>query len=437
MKIAVLVSDPLLTRALVDLLRSHGHDAHGLPNALDGSDLRIVSSNGSTAPTGCATLVLDRRMPRARGTSSVAALREALATSGETTWPAPLDTEALVDALGGAMAPPDVAPPPLVPDLSTAPHAWIVTDSSVTRIASANQEARVLLRLPADPAGVPIDALPLGPRLRDAVREESEGLRTTQIAGATHQAAWWTEGRGHRIVCFLASLLHEQTADRSARALAELGKMAATLAHEIRNPVASLDGALELLAHESDPEDRREILAMARERLQHLTRLLEKTLTLARPIEGPLEQVDAQAVIASAVTTLRLDPRFGESVKVAVDAPTEPVHVLGYQGPLLQAMLNLLLNAAQAQDGRGAIHIALERDRGRALLRIQDEGPGIPADKREEVFKPFYTTRTDGTGLGLAEVRRALEAFDAEIEVLDVEQGACFQLTLPLVPGPA
>ena len=434
MRIAVLVSDPLLGRALVDLLRAHGHTAHTHATAVDGSALRILTAEDGPAPPGCATLLLERRTPRSHGRDPVGDLRTALATGGKATWPTPLDTHALAAALEDDGPPRQTPEPADVPDLCAAPHAWIVTDSAVEYVQSANAEAVALLRLPPDPAGALLDGLPLGPRLRDALREESDGLRSTQIAGSTHQAAWWTEGEGRRVVCFLQCLASERHADRSARSLAQLGTMAATLAHEIRNPVASLDGALELLAHETDPEERNEILRMARERLRHLTRLLEKTLTLARPIKGALGEVDAQAVIASAVTTLRMDPHFAD-VTISVDAPEEPVYLRAYEGPLLQALLNLMLNAAQAQDGHGAVQVVLEVDRGRALLRVQDEGPGIPADKREEVFQPFYTTRPTGTGLGLAEVRRALEAFDAEIEILDVARGACFQLTLPLALG--
>ena len=434
MRIAVLVSDTLLCRALVDLLRHAGHDVHTQENAVEGSDLRILTAGGPPAPPGCATLLLERGAPRPTDVDPVIALRDAVTTSGQATWPAPLDVRALAGALGGGTPSAAAVDPIVVPDLSSAPHAWLVTDGAVHHVHTANAEAAALLRLPRDPAGTPLDGLPLGPRLRDALREESEGLRTTQIAGRTHQAAWWTAGGGRRIVCFLASLGHEHQADRAARALAELGKMAATLAHEIRNPVASLDGALELLEHESDPDERAEILGMAKERLKQLSRLLEKTLTLARPIEGPTEDVEVQAVMASAVTTLRLDPRYA-AVKVSVDAPSATVFVRGYEGPLLQALLNLLLNAAQAQDGVGAIHLSLELDRGRALLRVHDERPVLPPKKRDQVFKPFSTTRADGTGLGLAEVRRALEAFDAEIEILDVEDGACFQLTLPLATG--
>jgi len=321
--------------------------------------------------------------------------------------------------------------PDYVPDLSAARHAWIVTDPEAHAIVAANIEAIALLQLPAEPRGAELRSLPLGPRLLVALRDASEGLRTAQVANEPHLATWWTDKHGQRVLCFLPSPSLSRPADRAVRALANLGKMAATLAHEIRNPVASLAGALELLESVEDPVDRSEILGMAHERLKQLSRLLEKTLTLARPIDGPTEEVPVQPVIASAVSTMRLDPHF-EHVTISVDEPEQAVVVRAFEGPLLQALLNLLLNAAQAQEGQGAVHVELEVDRGRALLRIRDEGPGIPPGKRDEVFQPFYTTRTSGTGLGLAEVRKALEAFDGDIEIIDSDVGACFQLELPL-----
>lgn len=435
MKVAVLVADPLLGSALVDLLRGCGHEAHRYENAVEGSRLRIVTDDAQDAPAGCATLVLQRGPGHAPDRDPAAALRAALETHGTAVWQAPLDT-ALLHAVLAEGASPQQPEPAVVPDLASAPHAWLVLEPTLGQLVSANSEARALLHLPPEPVGLGLEDLPCGPHLRDAVREESEGLRETRIAGVPHLSAWWTTDRGRRIVCFLPSPAHTRHADRAGRALADLGRMAATLAHEIRNPVASLAGALELLQHEEDRAERDEILLMAQARLKQLSRLLEKTLNLARPIDGPTEVVELQPVIASAVSTMRMDPHFAD-VRISVDAPADTVRVRALEGPLLQALLNLLLNAAQVQDGDGAVHVTLEVDRGRALLRVHDEGPGIPPDKREQIFKPFYTTRASGTGLGLAEVRRALTAFDGEIEVLDVTPGACLQMVLPLATGDA
>ncbi|MDA1193686.1 MAG: HAMP domain-containing sensor histidine kinase [Planctomycetota bacterium] len=434
MRIAILVPDPLLRRALVDLLRSQGHQVRRLDAEMHGCQLRIVSGEVPPAPPGCATLLLRRGGPHAAHLDPPAALRAALASAGTAVWESPLDTALLADALAEDTA--KAWPTPaLVPDLGSAPHPWIVTDPSVETVVAANAEAAALFRLASPDARVRLDDMPLGPRVRDALRESSEGLRTTHAGGEAHLAAWWTDEKGRRVVCFLPAPSVGRPTDRAERSLADLGRMAATLAHEIRNPVASLAGALELLEHEDDPQERDEIFGMARERLRQLTRLLEKTLTLARPIEGAAEAIELQPVIASAVSTMRLDPMFAD-VSLEVEAPPEIVRVRGLQGPLLQALLNLLLNAAQAQDGHGAVRIGLSLDRGRALLRITDDGPGIPAEKRDQVFKPFYTTRPAGTGLGLSEVRRCIEAFDGEVEILDVPRGACFQLVLPLAPAP-
>ena len=116
-----------------------------------------------------------------------------------------------------------------------------------------------------------------------------------------------------------------------------------------------------------------------------------------------------------------------------VSVPPDPVVVLALEGPLLQSLTNILLNAAQALQGRGRISVQISRDARRGMIRVHDEGPGVPPEKRQEIFQPFYTTKPAGTGLGLAEVRRAMEAMGGAVIVEDVDEGACFRLEAPLL----
>jgi len=436
MKVSIRLSDPMLGRALTDLLRAHGHEVCPLAYGVAPSDLSIQSDNllGMTEGAG-PTLLLYRGGERPVDPHPSAALHAALADGGTAVWDAPLDVSLLLEVLGGdgegeATRP---AAGPAVPDLDGAPHPWMVIDAARGMVCASNAEVRALLDLPPPEHEAAVGRLPLAGALREALREQSEGLWAGDVAGVPRTAAWWTSAKGRRVVCFLEAPALQSPAARNRQSLAELGEMAATLAHEIRNPVAALAGALDLLESEEDPIDRAEVLAMARERLTQLSRLLEKTLTLARPIGGPTEVVDLDDVIASAVSTLSFDPRFAE-VEMRVHPHAGRIPVRALQGPLLQALTNLILNAGQAVNGKGRIDIRVSTDSRRAVIRVQDDGPGIPQEKRLEIFKPFYTTKPSGTGLGLAEVRRAMEAIGGAVLVEDVEVGACFRLELPRAP---
>lgn len=442
MRICVHLADPLLNRALADLLRSHGHDVTPCESCDPPPGLRIVGEDSEAADSeDCASLVLKRTGP-APGQEACPSedLEKALAEQGAAVWHAPLDTGALLALLGTSPEPVEPAASCCAPDtrcdLADAPYAWIVVAPDAGEVVGANEEARHLLDVPRGAAAIPISELPLSDRVRKSLLERSDGVLPVELTDGMRLAAWWTAPDGNRLVWLMRAPLHASIQEeRNLRSLARLGRMAATLAHEIRNPLASVAGALDLLEGGPDPVDQREIVDMARQRLNMMNDLLEQTLQLARPIAGPPERVEVQSAIESAVSTLRLDPRF-ESVEMVVEVPVDPVEVLAYPQPLLQALTNLLLNAAQAQDGRGTIRIALTTDAHRALLRVVDEGPGVPLEKRREIFRPFYTTKSEGTGLGLAEVRRAMEAAGGVVIVEDVREGACFRLEIPLVAAP-
>ena len=405
----------MLARAFVDVLRAHGHEATHLTHGVTPCSLLIHSEGTRTErAAGGATLILRRSPDRPADPDPAFALRRALDRAGTAVWRSPLDVRLLLDVLAqDASAPLDAGPTAEVaaPDLARSPHAWLVLDVVHGLVLAASTEARMVLDLPEHGAGAAVADLPIAGALRETIQEESEGLRAGEVAGFATTAAWWTDADGHRVVCFLEAPALQSQAARNRQALAALGQMAATLAHEIRNPVASL--------------------GMARDRLKQLSRLLEKTLSLARPISGAPEEIDLDPVIASAVSTLTLDPRF-HGIAMDVTNADGSLTVMALEGPLLQALTNVLLNAAQAQDGEGHVRIDVSRDSRRALVRIHDEGPGIDPEKQQDIFKPFYTTKPAGTGLGLAEVRRAMEAMGGGVVVESVERGACFRLEIPL-----
>ncbi len=217
--------------------------------------------------------------------------------------------------------------------------------------------------------------------------------------------------------------------------LSAVGRYAAGLAHEIRNPLASLSGSVQLLRDEhKDP-----LFDIVLREVRRLNNLVEDFLDSARPVRLALTEADPGQIIGEVVATFRNDRSYETRVlrtrvrmlpSVRLDA-----------GRFRQVIWNLLLNAAQATPDFGTIEVSAEIDEEKGLLmvRVQDDGVGIAPDALRTLFDPFYTTRAGGTGLGLANVDRVVRAHGGSVEVQSTPgEGARFTLSFPLRgPSPA
>ncbi|MGH9310813.1 MAG: sensor histidine kinase, partial [Vicinamibacterales bacterium] len=171
------------------------------------------------------------------------------------------------------------------------------------------------------------------------------------------------------------------------------------------------------------------------ERIDALTELIQDLQFYARPHAPRLETLDLHRVLLDAIASMRRDP-VAEHVKVDVEGAG--VMLAGDSELIRAAFLNVLLNAAQAMNGRGAIHISISRGTDAATVRVRDEGPGIAADIRERVFEPFFTTKARGGGLGLAIVRRTTVLHGGTVAIdIPAEGGTVVSMTLPLKPPTA
>ena len=201
---------------------------------------------------------------------------------------------------------------------------------------------------------------------------------------------------------------------REATALARLGEMAAVIAHEVRNPLAAVRGAVQVIGSRlppktNDPAIITEIIA----RLDGLNDLVQDLLVFARPpVPKPL-RTDLRALTESVATLLKRDPAFRD-IDVAIDGEVPPAMIDGHL--LTIALQNLLINAAQAQ-GRGTIRVSLQDAIRFIRVEIADSGPGIPAEIRADLFRAFKTTKARGTGLGMATAKRLLESQGGSIAV--------------------
>lgn len=235
------------------------------------------------------------------------------------------------------------------------------------------------------------------------------------------------------------ALLEQHESLARAERLAALGEMAASLAHELRNPIAGMMMSLENLLRETDDPGTKERLELITGEMQRLTRLLGAYLAPARHQPEPAVEVDVARLVDELCALVRF--RLPDEIELTSTVQT-PLVWLVPRDRLRQALLNLVLNAQQAiqSTGPGAggrIDVRVEIDTsaaGELLLCVEDDGPGFPAATLESGTQPFQTSRSGGTGLGLAMVRRVVRDLDGRMELANREpRGACVRLWLPKV----
>lgn len=236
------------------------------------------------------------------------------------------------------------------------------------------------------------------------------------------------ERRNHELTETRAELVRHER-------LAALGEMSATIAHEVRNPVGVIANAVTTLRRENLPRVKHgELLSIIDEECLRLARMVRDLLDFvhARPVTLTTECLAEIAEEAISATKSQPDPTLHGVTyhfEHAADVPSVRVD----RHLLRQALVNVLVNAAQASPAHGIVNVRVVRiDRGGAsmsAIAVADRGPGIAASVKERIFEPFFTTRAQGTGLGLAVVRRIVDELAGEI-VVDAKEGAGATFTL-------
>lgn len=216
--------------------------------------------------------------------------------------------------------------------------------------------------------------------------------------------------------------------------LAAIGEVATILAHEIRNPLAGISGAIEVLRHEI-PEGREEVIKEILEQVRRLDERVHDLLMFARTSALKYEEVDPATLVRSTLALLSEEPKMRD-VRTHVTAEPEPMTARMDRGQMQEVLVNLIRNAAEAMDGGGELALSVERAKRDVILRVEDTGPGVPPHNIKEIFKPFFTTRPKGTGLGLSIARRTVEAHGGTLTYEKGERGgARFVARLPLEPS--
>jgi len=211
--------------------------------------------------------------------------------------------------------------------------------------------------------------------------------------------------------------------------LREMNLAAAGLAHETRNPLNIIRGMAQMLSKQ--PEAPAEIRDKARaivDETDKVTAQLNEFINYSRPREVRRAKLGLTAAVNEVVRTLTHDI---EEKKLRVETGGEPLAIEADEQLLRQVLFNLLLNAIQAVADAGEIRVITGRQSAtEAFLEIRDNGPGVPSERRQEIFKPYFTTHQKGTGLGLAVVQQIVLAHGWEIACLSNEpRGAVFRIT--------
>ncbi|MCX5821368.1 MAG: ATP-binding protein [Deltaproteobacteria bacterium] len=228
-----------------------------------------------------------------------------------------------------------------------------------------------------------------------------------------------------------------------SRRLAFIGEMAAGLAHEIRNPLASMSGSIQMLSQDlSHSETHRKLMQIILRGKDQLESFLKDFLLMARPAPGVREEIDLRDMIMDILDSLHFVPDWHEPVQIDLHLKDDPLSIHANRTESRQVLWNVILNAIQAMPDGGALtveaHGRRNDERDGVEIRIHDTGCGIKKNRLQKIFEPFYTTRDTGTGLGLAVVSRILEEYNGKIDIQSEEgKGTACTIWLPCRIFPA
>ena len=223
-----------------------------------------------------------------------------------------------------------------------------------------------------------------------------------------------------------------------SRRLAAIGRLTAGVGHEVKNPINAIVVHLELLRNKLDGSDGNALrhLEIISSEIQRLDRVVQTLVDFSRPVELQLEEQDLRRIV-SGVLMLASAELETRDVYVQSTLPDHPLLAKVDSDLLKQALLNIVLNGAQAMADGGKLEVRLAENGRMALLSIHDEGGGIPDDIRDKIFDLYFTTKKGGSGIGLAMTYRIVQLHNGSIEVESGETtGTTFTLRFPLIPTP-
>ncbi len=226
----------------------------------------------------------------------------------------------------------------------------------------------------------------------------------------------------------LESVRFEKRLDE-ARHLASLGELAASVAHEIKNPLAGISGALQVIRHGlAETHPHREVMDEALKQINRLDAAVKDLLIYARPKPPKRGPLDLVSLVQRVIMIVRRETGLGQ-VKITVDAEHDSIEMIGDEAQLQQVLMNVIINAAHACGRKGTVQCRIQRMGAGARLAIVDDGVGIDPEVLPRVWEPFFTTKAKGTGLGLSICHRIITAHGGTI-ALDSKPNEGTQVTI-------
>ncbi len=321
----------------------------------------------------------------------------------------------------------------------------LITAGDDGYILGVNRAAREILRDPGGSLlGQPLSrvlpkyaARPLSepPKRADTIGKRADG--TEFPMGYTLSSLLDADGQRSGLLLAFQDLTEIKTlreqAERAQR-FAALGQLATGLAHEIRNPLSSISGSVEMVrdGNALSEEDAR-LLGIVISEVERLNSLVTTMLQIGRPSALQTEELDLRPIASEVVAVARGAATLSNDLELEEIEPEDPVIAFVDPDQIRQVVWNLVKNAVQASPHRGKVEVRTGRDhRDRAFLEVADQGPGIEAAQRERLFDMFYSGRPHGVGLGLALVKQIVDQHKGRIEIIDRDgAGTCFRVTLP------
>jgi len=330
----------------------------------------------------------------------------------------------------------------------------LVSADADCRIRTFNRAAAVITGVAA-PEAIGIDAgtlLQVPEHLRPSLMTltETQSLRVDLVyktgdgrlidLGLTVTTIAFPDGRPGYLFVFqdVTTMKRLEREARLRQRLAAVGEMAAGIAHEIRNPLASMSGSIQLLREELPLSDEQaQLMDIVLRESERLNQTIGSFLAYARPQRSAASRLDVRHVVEDTVALLRNSAEVRETHRVDVNVPTHPVWYEADENQIRQIVWNLATNGLRAMKGGGRLSLSAceQQDatgRIEVVLAVQDEGCGIPADEIDSIFQPFRSTFERGTGLGLATVHRIVTDYSGVIQVSStVGSGTTMRVRLP------
>ena len=317
--------------------------------------------------------------------------------------------------------------PKLVNDVGRDPHFLAEVDEEPGMISHA------ILCVPLTIRDEILGAIEVINKLDGVFTEQDQELlqaMAASVAVAMDNANVYSE-----LADFAGELERSQAQLIQAEKMAAIGRLAASVAHEINNPLQAIHNSLHLSLHERLGEDKRKTyLGMAQTEVQRLIEIVQRMLDFYRPSRGGMVPTDVNSIVENVLALAQKRLQHSDihvHTNLRPDLPWVPV----VSDQITQVGLNIVINAVDAMPSGGDLHLetTLSKDGEWVLIRFRDTGPGMSSDQIANLFEPFYTTKSDGTGLGLAISYGIIERHGGEIKVLNQPgEGTTFVVKIPV-----